>query len=124
MNLSYAGRHEEAITFHLKAIRLEPLAPGNYYQHLCRVYSFTGNCSDAITACEEGLHRVNNLMVRLDAIVAYSICGREEEAQAMAAEVLRIAPNFSCNHYVKYLYYKNPADVNRYIDSLKRAGLK
>jgi adenylate cyclase len=124
MTLSYVGRHEEAITFHLKAIRLEPLAPGNYYQHLCRVYFFTGNCSDAITACEEGLHRVNNLMVRLDAIVAYSICGREEEAQTMAAEVLRIAPNFSCNHYVKNLFYKDPADVNRYIDSLKRAGLK
>jgi adenylate cyclase len=124
MTLSYVGRHEEAITFHLKAIRLEPLAPGNYYQHLCRVYFFTGNCSDAITACEEGLHRVNNLMVRLDAIVAYSICGREEEAQTMAAEVLRIAPNFSCNHYVKNLFYKDPADVNRIIDSLKRAGLK
>jgi hypothetical protein len=63
-------------------------------------------------------------MVRLDAIVAYSICGREEEAQTMAAEVLRIAPNFSCNHYVKNLFYKDPADVNRIIDSLKRAGLK
>ena len=116
-------RHEEAITFHLKAIRLEPLAPGNYYQHLCRAYFFTGNCSEAIAACEEARHRVNNLMVRLDAIVAYSICGRDEEAQAIAAEVRGIAPNFSCDHYIKKLFYKNPADVNRYISSLKKAGL-
>ena len=124
MTLSYAGRHQEAITFHLKAIRLEPLAPGNYYQHLCRAYFFTGNCSEAITACGEGLHRVNNLMVRLDATVAYTTCGKREKAQAMAAEVLRIAPNFSCDGYIKNLFYKDPADVNRYIDSLKRSGLK
>jgi adenylate cyclase len=124
ITLSYAGRHDEAITFHLNAIRLEPLAPGNYYQHLCRAYFFTGNCSEAITACEEGLHRVNNLMVRLDATVAYSICGRREEAQAVAAEVLRMAPNFSSDGYMKKLFYKDAADVNRYIDCLKRAGLK
>jgi len=124
MTLTYVGRHEEAITYHLKAIRLEPLAPGNYYQHLCRAYFFTVNCSEAITACEEALHRVNNLIVRLDAIAAYSICGREEEAQAVAAEVRRIAPNFSCDGYIKKLFYKDPDDVRRYIDSLKRAGLK
>jgi adenylate cyclase len=123
MTLSYVGRHEEAISFHLKAIRLEPLAPGNYYQHLCCAYFFTGNCSEAISACEEALHRVNNLMVRLHAIVAYSICGRDEEAQAKAAEVRRIAPNFSCDHYIKKVFYKNPADVNLYISSLKKAGL-
>ncbi len=123
MTLSYVGRHEEAITFHLKAIRLEPLAPGNYYQHLCRAYYFTENCSEAITACEEALHRVNNLMVRLHAIVAYSICRRDEEAQAIAAEVRRIAPNFSCDNYIKKVFYKNPADVNLYISSLKKAGL-
>jgi hypothetical protein len=62
--------------------------------------------------------------MRLDAIATYSICGREEEAQAMAAEVRRIAPNFSCDGYIKKLFYKDPDDVRRYIDSLKRAGLK
>ncbi len=123
MTLSYVGRHEEAITFHLKAIRLEPLAPGNYYQHLCRAYFFTGNCSEAIAACEEALHRVDNLMVRLAATVAYSICEREEEAEAMAEEVRRMAPNFSCDRYIKKLFYKDPADVDRYVSSLKKAGL-
>ena len=123
MTLSYVGRHEEAVNFHLKAIRLEPLAPGNYYQHLCRAHFFTGNCSEAITACEEALHRVNNLMVRLEAIVAYSICESDEKAQAMAAEVRRIAPDFTCDRYIKKLFYKSPADIDRYISSLKKAGL-
>jgi adenylate cyclase len=123
MTLSYAGRHDEAVIAHLKAIRLEPLAPGNYYYHLCLAYLFSGNCNEAIAACEEALRRVNNLFVRLNATVTYSICGEEKKAREMAEEVLRISPNFSSDNYVKRLFYKDAADSNRYIGALQNAGL-
>ncbi len=125
MTLNYAGRPEEAIPVLKKAIRLEPLAPGKYYYHLGWAYLFTGQCDEAISACEEAVRRAsNNLFAHTGLTVAYSMCGREEEARAAAAEVLRINPNFSCDyHEKKSSPYKNQADVDRYIGALRKAGL-
>ena len=49
---------------------------------------------------------------------------RLEEARAQAAEVLRVDPKFSLERYSTTLRYKNPADKKRYIDTLRKAGLK
>jgi adenylate cyclase len=116
MCLSYAGRHDEAIPMYKKAIRLEPLAAGKYYRDLGKSYLFMGHCNEAIAACEEALRRTSNhLFAHLIATAAYSMCGKEETAQETAAEVLRIAPKFSVDHFSKRLFYKNQADVDRYI---------
>ncbi|MGD8687022.1 MAG: adenylate/guanylate cyclase domain-containing protein [Syntrophobacterales bacterium] len=125
MTLNYAGRPEEAIPVLKKAIRLEPLAPGKYYYHLGWAYLFTGQCAEAIAACEEALRRAsNNLFAHLSVTAAYSMCGREEDARAAAAGVLRINPNFSCDYHAKKsLPYKNQADVDRYIGALRKVGL-
>ena len=125
MTLAYAGRREEAIPMYKKAIRLEPLAPGKYFYHLGWAYLFTGQCDDAIAACEEALRRAsNNLFAHLDVTAAYSMCGREEEARKAAAGVLRINPHFSCDSHAKRSApYKNQADVDRYIGALRKAGL-
>jgi len=50
--------------------------------------------------------------------------GREEEARAAAAEVLRLDPKFSVEYFVKTLPLKNKADTERLIDALRKAGLK
>ena len=56
--------------------------------------------------------------------VAYSLCGREEEARETAAGVIRINPKFSCDYFAKRLTYKNQADKDRFIEALRKAGLK
>jgi len=48
---------------------------------------------------------------------------RDKDARARAAEVLRINPTFSVE-YVKTLTYKNPADAERFVAALRKAGLK
>jgi adenylate cyclase len=117
--LRYAGRPEEAIPVVEKAIRLEPFAPGIYYSNLGMAYLDTGQCDEAISACEEALRRASSsLTVQICATRAYSICGREEEARATAASVLRIDPNFSCDYLAKKLPYENQADLDRYIGAL------
>ncbi len=50
--------------------------------------------------------------------------GREDEARATVAEIQRIAPNFSVEKMAKALPYKNEATRDRYIESLRQAGLK
>jgi len=124
ITLSYAGRPEEAIPVLEKAIRLEPFTPGVYYQNLGAAYRNAGQCDEAISAYQEALRRASSsLRVHVGATAAYSICGREEEARAAAAGVLRIDPNFSCDSYAKTMPYKNQADIERVIGALRRAGL-
>ena len=94
---------------------------------LCQgdAYLRTGQCDKAIKACEQAIQRAsNNQFAHISVTAAYSICGREEEARAAAAEVLRINPNFSCDNYAKKSLLKNQADINLTIDALRKAGLK
>jgi hypothetical protein len=49
--------------------------------------------------------------------------GREDEARATVAEIQRIALNFSVEKFAKALPYNNAATRDRYIESLRKAGL-
>jgi len=125
LTLTWAGRPEEAIPMYKKAIRLEPFTPGIYYSNLGGAYRDAGQCDEAISAYEEALRRASShLTANVGATATYSICGREEEARAAAAGVLRIDPNFSCDYYAKKsLPYKNQADIDLIIGALRKAGL-
>jgi hypothetical protein len=55
--------------------------------------------------------------------VSYIRLGREEEARASAAEILRINPRFSLERYAKILPFSQPV-VDRVVEDLRKAGLK
>jgi hypothetical protein len=50
--------------------------------------------------------------------------GREKEARAEAAEVLRIDPKFSLDSLAKMLPYKEQSGTDKVADALRKAGLK
>jgi hypothetical protein len=50
--------------------------------------------------------------------------GRMEEARAQAAKLMEIAPKFSLDRYARTLRYKDPANSERVLDALRKAGLK
>ena len=50
--------------------------------------------------------------------------GREKEARAEAAEVLRINPKFSLDSFAKTLPYKDQSEKDKIINALRKAGLK
>jgi hypothetical protein len=50
--------------------------------------------------------------------------GREEEGRKEAREILKIDPKFSLENQAKILPYKNQADIDRFIEALRKAGLK
>jgi TolB-like protein len=54
---------------------------------------------------------------------AYIRLGREQEARAEAAEVLRMKPDFSILAYAKQDPFKNPANLNHILDAFRAAGL-
>ena len=50
--------------------------------------------------------------------------GREKEARAEAAEVLRINPKFSLDYLAKANPYKDQSKRDEVVNALRKAGLK
>lgn len=123
--LSYAERPEEALYWLDKAFRLNPMPPVFYYTYSGMAYNINGQYQEAIRLYKKGLTlNPNSLYGHLGLTESYSLLGREEEARASAAEVLRIHPGFSAGYHVKAMGYKNQADEERFLNALRKAGLK
>jgi adenylate cyclase len=122
--VSCCGRWEEGIMYAEKAIRLNPFPPVRYYHWLGRAYYMTSQYSEAIATWKKLLF-INPDYLPAHAFLAacYISLGRRNESAASAAEVLRIDPDFTISSYARTLPYKNDADLKRYTDALRRAGL-
>ena len=124
-NLYWADRPEEVIPVLEKAIRLNPIPQSWYLYTLAMAFRDTGRYEEAISACKKVFHREpKNVIARLVLAATYSLSGREEEARAEAAEILRIDPKFSLEGLAKTRPHKNQANTKSYIDALRKAGLK
>jgi adenylate cyclase len=123
--LNYVGRWQEAIALLKKAIRINPIPPNWYLFMLGQSYSFVGQYGEAIAMYKTVLQRNPDDFSALIGLAAvYGASGREEKARAAVAEILRIEPKFSLERAAEESMYKNQADTERMIDSLRRAGLK
>ena len=123
--LNYVGRWQEAIALLKKAIRINPIPPNWYLFMLGQSYSFVGQYGEAIAMYKTVLQRNPDDFSALIGLAAvYGASGREEKARAAVAEILRIEPKFSLERAAEESMYKNQADTESMIDSLRRAGLK
>ena len=119
--LFFAGRSEESIPEYKIAIRLNPIPPNSHLWSLGLSYAYTGKYEEAITWCEKAVRQApDSLLDRMMMAVVYSLSGRDEEARAEAAEVLRIQPKFS----IKKSRYKRKTDRELFDGALRKAGLK
>jgi adenylate cyclase len=125
ISLMGAGRSEEAIPMFQKAIRLDPAGPTSVYMSLGNALLLTGRFQEAVSALKKALQRApDNIIAHLHLTATYSQMGQEKEARAEAEEVLRLNPKFSLEGYAKMIRGKNQAQTDRYIDALRKAGLK
>jgi adenylate cyclase len=122
--LRYAGRSEESIELTKKAMRLSPIYPAWFLASLGTAYRLTGQYDEAIVALRGCLERdPENVQSYIGLIIAYSQLNRMEEAQALVPEILKRRPNFALKKYAKALFYKDPAEIERILDALSKAGL-
>jgi uncharacterized protein HemY len=49
--------------------------------------------------------------------------GQHEDAKRTAAVILRLEPDFSIQKYARRLAYRNPTELTRFEDGLRKAGL-
>jgi adenylate cyclase len=124
--LMIVGRYSEAIGAFEKVLRLNPVKPRSMcLNSLANCYRFMGKYEEAVRLYKRLLqaypdHRPGNINLT----VTYSMMGRMEDARAQAAEILRLNPKFSVEQFEKGLRYKNPDDVRRICDALRKAGLR
>jgi adenylate cyclase len=123
--LTFAARSDEAVRYAEQALRLNPYPPSWWIRQLGQSYFFAGRYEEAIAAHKKSLNiSPNDLLTHIALTTAYSWAGRHEEALAQAAEVLRINPSVSMEERAKFIPCKNQVDVDRFLDGLRKAGLK
>jgi adenylate cyclase len=80
---------------------------GNFL-HLGHAYRATGRFEEAVSEYKRALQRApDNFFAHLGLAATYSIMGREQEARAEAAEVLKLNPKFSVDSCAKRLTFKD-----------------
>jgi adenylate cyclase len=126
--LIYGGRHEEALSMAKKSISLRSKPEGKpfVYETLGFSYLVMGQYEEAIAAFKKAIDLWPDfLSSRIGLTASYSLAGRMEEARAEATEVLRINPKTSLESIGKYGWYNfQKADKERFINALRKAGLK
>ena len=100
------------------AIRLNPIPPSWYLWSLELSYGSRWKYENAITWCEKVVQKEpESFFAHLMLTVVYSWSGRDEDARAEGAEVLRTNARFSLEKYEKRV-------GTRLVNALRNAGLK
>jgi adenylate cyclase len=125
VNLRWAGRCAEAIPILQKTMRLSPIPPYLCLQILVWCYLHTGQYEEAIALSKRILQKEpNQLPTQVSLTAALIQAGKEDEARAEAAKVLRIDPKFSVESYARRLPYKDQKVIDDLASALRKAGLK
>jgi adenylate cyclase len=123
--LWFACRFSEAVQHFEQAIRLDPFPNSIPLRSLGNAYRTVGRYEEAITQYKKALKlQPDDLFIHLGLAHIYVKLERDKEAQAEAAEVLRIHPKFSLEHYAKTLPFKDQSVVDDTVVRLRKAGLK
>ena len=116
------SKPEEVLAYAQKAIRLDPRHPEKYSMPEGVAYNGLGRYAEAVEALKRSDQ--SNPWVHVNLVYAYSELGREQDARAEAAEVLRISPGFSLEEVQRMPgNWKGPLG-QRYLSDLRKAGLK
>lgn len=124
VSLTYAGRWGEGIGLIEQAVRLNPRYP-TYLGNLGWAYRTAGRYEEALAPLKKALIFAPKFQsFRLNLAACYAELGRLKEARAEMTEALRLNPDYSLKAVRQTLPYKDPADLDRFLDSLRKAGLK
>jgi len=120
---NFMGKPEEALAAARHACRLSPRVPYLLLE-LGRAFCEVERYEEARDPLGRVIYdRPYWITARALLIVTSFGLGNVEMAKQHAAELLRTSPGFSIDYWAQTLPYKNPDDLERYLDALRNAGL-
>ena len=118
--LTVSNKLEEAVRAAEKAMRLDPTRQDFYAFFVANPYVLMGRYEEAIPLLKRELAvRPNNPWAYAALVVAYTELGRDVDARAAAAELMRINPDFVYGEP-----NEDPAVNKRYANDLRKAGFR
>jgi adenylate cyclase len=88
-------------------------------------YCLARRYDEAIVTLKSAVIRnPNHFPSHLHLTVSYSELGRDEEALAELAEMLRLSPKLSLEGVKRVMPFKDATHLERYLAALRKAGLK
>ena len=124
--LSSAGKPAEGIDLAKKAMRLDPYYPASSALYLGNCYYWSGRYEEALEAFKNALSLNPDFGPALRKTAAiYAELGRMDEARAEMGELLRVVPEASLERLRRRPVNpeRDPAALQRYHESLSKAGL-
>ncbi len=124
ITLNYAGRTEEGLEAIQKAMRLNPFNSFFDYWVLGQSYLHLERYDEAAIQFERVVE-ANPQFLRGHLLLAatYAHQGRIDDAEWEAQEALTLLPEMTLRQRRAIVPYKNQADIERYIEGLRKAGL-
>jgi tetratricopeptide (TPR) repeat protein len=125
--LASSGRGDEAVAPLKEALRLSPRDQFNFLWHYLMGFALfvAGRYQEALECTERALRENPSIpgVYRLRT-ACLSQLGRVEDAKAALADFLRLVPDADVATTKPQIPLKRPEDLERYIEALKRAGLR
>ena len=123
-SMGRTGKPQEAIAIYNRILRIDPLAPTMVYHGLGNANASMKNYEQAISYYKKLLEIKPRYVLAMPGLTScYIALGREEEAHAMAGEILKLNPKFSVDKYVKMFGVKDQAENECLRAALLKAGL-
>ncbi|UCE53550.1 MAG: tetratricopeptide repeat protein [Desulfobacterales bacterium] len=121
----HSERFEEAIAYFKKSLRLNPIFPDSQcLNNLGSAYRFLGRYDEAIAAYKKLFQLYpDHLPGHANLAATYVMAGREEDARAEAAEVMRIDPKFSLERFARSFPYRKEL-IEELVYAWRKAGLE
>jgi adenylate cyclase len=121
--MHFLGRHEEALESLALALRLDPQF--NLWIHaMGRVQFVLGHYDEAEATFKRRLiHMPTSDVTRAYLASLYGHTGRHDEARRLWQELMALNPDYSIEHTLRVLPYRNPATLEQFVAGLRKAGL-
>jgi TolB-like protein/class 3 adenylate cyclase len=123
-SLNYSGRPEEALEQMASAMRLNPWHPFYYTWILGHAHFLLGRYEEAVPFFEKVIESNPQFQDgHLALATTYGLLGRIDDAEWEAEEILTLQPGFRLADELRWTPYKKRADLERWIEGLRKAGL-
>ena len=124
MYFIYTGQPQQALTALERATRRNPFNHSWYLWFEGLAYYCARRYREAIPALRRSIDQHSKFIApRRHLAACYAQLGQNDDAAEQARKILELDPHFSIEKLVSTLSYRDRADLEHYLDGLRKAGL-